>query len=173
MKKLFIPLLLAGSVLFAGAPDALAQRGPARTITTTKLAGVQETFDHTEAFHLEAGHEMLVTPLVATVKVLSKNNDGKTYERATFTGASRQDIPSGLAGNEYLVSKVMDGKRVAAINVELLKAQVTYDFCRETGISAPRTAAGTFLCIADPVSCRFCEIFLEKGFTNEPQKIII
>jgi hypothetical protein len=47
------------------------------------------------------------------------------------------------------------------------------DFCRETGISAPRTAAGTFLCIADPVSCRFCEIFLEKGFTNEPQKIII
>lgn len=44
---------------------------------------------------------------------------------------------------------------------------------RETGISAPRTAAGTFLCIADPVSCRFCEIFLEKGFTNEPQKIII
>ena len=47
------------------------------------------------------------------------------------------------------------------------------DFRRETGISAPRTAAGTFLCIADPVSCRFCEIFLEKGFTNEPQKIII
>ncbi|WP_418450210.1 hypothetical protein [Alistipes sp.] len=133
MKKLLIPLLLAGSVLFAGAPRALAQRGSARTITTTKLAGVQETFDHTEAFHLEAGHEMLVTPLVATVKVLSKNNDGKTYERATFTGASRQDIPSGLAGNEYLVSKVMDGKRVAAINVELLKAQVTYDFCRETG----------------------------------------
>lgn len=44
---------------------------------------------------------------------------------------------------------------------------------RETGISAPRTAAGTFLRIADPVSCRFCEIFLEKGFTNEPQKIII
>lgn len=44
---------------------------------------------------------------------------------------------------------------------------------RETGISVPRTAAGTFLCIADPVSCRFCEIFLEKGFTNEPQKIII
>lgn len=44
------------------------------------------------------------------------------------------------------------------------------DFCRETGISGPRTAAGTFLCIADPVSCRFCEIFLEKGIYKRTAK---
>lgn len=133
MKKFLIPLLLTGAVPFIGIHGTFAQRGSTKTITTTKLAGVQETFEHTEAFSLEAGHEMLVTPLVATVKVLSKNNDGKTFERATFTGSSRLDIPSGLAGNEYLVGKLMDGKRVAAIDVDLLKAQATYDFCRETG----------------------------------------
>ena len=58
-------------------------------------------------------------------------------------------------------------------DVQLAIYRGLFAFCRETGISGPRTAAGTFLCIADPVSCRFCEIFLEKGFTNEPQKIII
>lgn len=133
MKKFLIPLLLTGVVSFASIHGAFAQRGSTKTITTTKLTGVQETFEHTEAFSLEAGHEMLVTPLIASVKVLSKNNDGKTFERATFTGSSRLDIPSGLAGNEYLVGKLMDGKRVAAIDVDLLKAQATYDFCRETG----------------------------------------
>ena len=133
MRETTRSLLLAGLALLAGLHGAWAQRGTTKTITTTKLTGVQETFEHTEAFSLEAGHEMLVTPLVATVKVLSKNNDGKTFERATFTGSARQDIPEGLSGNEYLVGKLMDGKRVAAIDVDLLKAQATYDFCRETG----------------------------------------
>lgn len=123
MKKLH--LLLAGILLLAGAHGAFAQRGSTKTISTTKLAGVKETFEHTEAFMLEAGYEMLVTPLVASVKVIG--------DRTTFTGGNRQDIPKGLAGNEYLVGKLMDGKRVAAIDVDLLKAQVTYDFCRETG----------------------------------------
>jgi len=130
MKKWY--LLLAGAALLT-VSGAFAQRGTTKTLTTTRLAGVQETFEHTEAFMLEAGHEMLVAPLVASVKVLSKNNDGRTFERRTFTGSARLDIPKGLAGNEYLVSKLMDGKRVAAIDVDLLKAQVTYDFCRETG----------------------------------------
>ncbi len=133
MRKSTRSLLLAGLALLAGFHGAWAQRGTTKTITTTKLTGIQETFEHTEAFSLEAGHEMLVTPLVATVKVLSKNDDGKTFERATFTGSARQDIPEGLSGNEYLVGKLMDGKRVAAIDVDLLKAQATYDFCRETG----------------------------------------
>lgn len=133
MRKSLIYLLLAGAIPFTGMHDAFAQRGSTKTITTTRLAGVQETFEHTEAFSLEAGHEMLVTPLVASVKVLSRNNDGKTFERATFTGSARQDVPAGLAGNEYLVGKLMDGRRVAAIDVDLLKAQATYDFCRETG----------------------------------------
>lgn len=131
MKKFFV--VLAACALGAGTSEAFAQRGATKTISTTKLAGVQETFEHTEAFSLEAGHEMLVTPLVATVKVMSKNDDGKTFVRAVFTGSSRTDVPNGLAGNEYLVGKLMDGKRVAAIDVDLLKAQVTYDFCRETG----------------------------------------
>ena len=102
MRKLTVSLILTGIALFV-CGDLFAQRGTSRTITTTRLAGVQETFEHTEAFSLEVGHEMLVTPLVASVKVLSKNNDGKTYEKATFTGSARTDIPSGLAGNEYLV----------------------------------------------------------------------
>lgn len=131
MRKLTVSLVLACVALFF-CGNAYAQRGASRTITTTRLAGVQETFEHTEAFSLEVGHEMLVTPLVASVKVLSRNNDGKTFEKKTFTGSARTDIPSGLAGNEYLVGKLMDGKQVAAIGVDLLKAQATYDFCRET-----------------------------------------
>ncbi len=131
MRKLTVSLVLACVALFF-CGNAYAQRGASRTITTTRLAGVQETFEHTEAFSLEVGHEMLVTPLVASVKVLSRNNDGKTFEKKTFTGSARTDIPSGLAGNEYLVGKLMDGKQVAAIDVDLLKAQATYDFCRET-----------------------------------------
>ena len=126
MRKLTVSLILTGIALFV-CGDLFAQRGTSRTITTTRLAGVQETFEHTEAFSLEVGHEMLVTPLVASVKVLSKNNDGKTYEKATFTGSARTDVPSGLSGNEYLVGKLMDGKQVAAIDVNLLKAQATYD----------------------------------------------
>ena len=128
-----IAFLLLSSMLLISNQEVFAQKGNSRTITTTRLAEVKGTFEHTEAFSLEAGHEMLVMPLVATVKVLSQNNDGKTFERAIFTGAARQNVPHGLSGNEYLVEKLMDGKRVAAINVELLKAQVTYDFCRETG----------------------------------------
>lgn len=121
MRKLTVSLVLACVALFF-CGNAYAQRGASRTITTTRLAGVQETFEHTEAFSLEVGHEMLVTPLVASVKVLSRNNDGKTFEKKTFTGSARTDIPSGLAGNEYLVGKLMDGKQVAAIGVDLLKA---------------------------------------------------
>ncbi|MCD8186685.1 MAG: hypothetical protein LUD68_09690, partial [Rikenellaceae bacterium] len=124
--------LLTGVFLLAGMHGALAQRGSSKTITTTKLTGVQETFEYTESISLEAGHETLVAPLVATVKVLSQNDDGQTFQRATFTGHSRQNIPMGLTGNEYLVGKLMGGKRVAAIDVDLLKAQATYDFCHET-----------------------------------------
>lgn len=105
MRKSLIYLLLAGAIPFTGMHDAFAQRGSTKTITTTRLAGVQETFEHTEAFSLEAGHEMLVTPLVASVKVLSRNNDGKTFERATFTGSARQDVPPGWpATNTWLAS---------------------------------------------------------------------
>lgn len=129
MKKV---LLIFGAIFMLSNFCAFAQKGPGKVITTTKLAGTQETFEHTEAFSLESGHEMLVAPLVAKVEVISVNNDGKTFKRATFTGKARHDVPSGLAGNEYLVSKLLDGKNVT-IDMNLLKAQATYDFCQETG----------------------------------------
>lgn len=120
--------------LFAGSiGTALAQRPTSpKTVTTTKLVGVDDTFDHTEAVKLESGHEMLISPLVASVKVLSKNNDGRTFEHKVFTGSARMSVPKGLASNEYLVSKLTDGKRITAIDIEMLKAEVIYDFCRET-----------------------------------------
>lgn len=88
MKKLLIPLLLAGSVLFAGAPRALAQRGSARTITTTKLADIQATYERTEATVLEAKHEMLIEPLIASVEVIAKSKSGtsETFENRSFAG---------------------------------------------------------------------------------------
>lgn len=122
MKKLAI---LLAAVFAVGIHAAFAQRGSTKTITTTKLAGVQETFEYTEAFSLEAGHEMLVVPLVAEVEVLPAYQQKK----AIFTGKDRAD---GEVGCEYLVTKFMDGKNVIAVDVETLKAQVIYDFCRET-----------------------------------------
>ena len=127
MKGFLSFIMFAGMLLPAGfCPDAYAQRPSSKTLTTTKLEGVQETVELTEAFSLDAGHEMLVAPLVATVKVLFK-------EHAIFTGSARQDVPRGLAGNEYLASKVVSGKReTTEVDMDLLKAQATYDFCRET-----------------------------------------
>ena len=129
MKKF---LMIVGALVVLSNFCVSAQRGPGKVITTTKLAGSQATFEHTEAFSLESGHEMLVAPLVAKVEVMSVNNDGKTFKRATFTGKARRDVPQGLAGNEYLVGKLIDGKNVS-IDMNLLKAQATYDFCQETG----------------------------------------
>lgn len=123
MKKLLIPLLLAGSVLFAGAPRALAQRGSARTITTTKLADIQATYERTEATVLEAKHEMLIEPLIVSVEVIAKSKSGtsETFENRSFAG-------------EYLMSKIenVKGANFSAILEILytqLKASAIYDFC--------------------------------------------
>lgn len=105
MRKSLIYLLLAGAIPFTGMHDAFAQRGSTKTITTTRLAGVQETFEHTEAFSLEAGHEMLVTPLVASVKVLSRNNDGKHLREQPSPGQPGRTSPPGWpATNTWLAS---------------------------------------------------------------------
>lgn len=123
MKKLHCFFIVCSLVFVQ---SAFAQRN------NTRLVEEIVTFEHTEAFSLESGHEMMVTPLVASVEVLSKGNDGKTFEHRTFTGSARRDKPAGLAGNEYLVSKYVEGDHFS-IRTELLKAQVIYDFCRETG----------------------------------------
>lgn len=133
MKKSTL-LLLLFATFAGGTGQVCAQRSTTpKTVTTTKLVGIEETFEHTEAFTLESGHEMLIAPLVASVKVLSKNNDGRTFEHKVFTGSARMSVPKGLASNEYLVNKLTDGKRITAIDIEMLKAEVIYDFCRETG----------------------------------------
>lgn len=131
MKKLY--LLLAACALLGTQNTAFAQRNntPPNQPQTRLLEEIV-TFEHTEAFSLESGHEMIVTPLVASVEVISKGNDGRTFEHRVFTGSARHDIPTGLAGNEYLVSKFTEGDHFV-IKTELLKAQVIYDFCRETG----------------------------------------
>ena len=122
---------------FAGGIGCVhAQRNTTeRSVSTsqTQLVGVAETFEHIEAFKLESGHEMLITPLVGSVKVLPNNNDGRTFEHKVFTGSARLSIPEGLASNEYLANKLTDGNRITAIDIEMLKAEVIYDFCRETG----------------------------------------
>lgn len=114
----------------------LAQRsGTVKTISTNKLVDVQQLLEQTESIRLEAGHEMLVTPLIASVKVLTTNSDDKTFKHRTFTGSARQNIPDGLNGNEYLVPFPQDRWTGEDYERELdkLKAQVIYDFCRETG----------------------------------------
>ena len=134
MKKTTFLLLLPA--LFAGGIESVrAQRNTTeRVITTqTRPVGVAETFEHIEAFKLESGHEMLIKPLVGSVKVLSNNDDGRTFEHKIFTGEAHTSIPQGLASNEYLANKLTDGKRITGLDIEMLKAEVIYDFCRETG----------------------------------------
>lgn len=129
LRWVFLPVL-AGIVSL----PVLAQRGTVKTISANKLVDVQQSLEQTESIRLEAGHEMLVTPLVASVKVLTKNDDGKTVERRTFAGSARQNVPDGLDGNEYLV-QFPQGKWAGEYyerELDKLKAQVIYDFCRET-----------------------------------------
>lgn len=130
MKKSVLIVCLSAFVC----SQAFAQRA-VKTLSASKLVDVQQSLKQTESIKLETAHEMLVTPLVASVKVLTKNNDGKTVERRTFTGTARQDVPGSLAGNEYLV-QLPQGKWVGEFyerELDKLKAQVIYDFCRETG----------------------------------------
>ncbi|MCD8313429.1 MAG: hypothetical protein LUC24_04645 [Bacteroidales bacterium] len=133
MKKLFYCILCAGIAFIAGSASLLAQTG-SKTVTTTKLESDVSTFESTESIRLDnVAHEMLVMPLVASVQVISPKKADGSYQRATFTGLTRTDVPAGLNKNEYLASKVYDGKFLIGINLELLKAQATYDFCAENG----------------------------------------
>lgn len=123
MKNLRIILLLAGFTCFVGTPRLYAQRGSAsKTITTTRLADVQTTFERTEAIPLETQHEMLIEPLIASVEVLGTGSGtAKQYTCKTFSG-------------EYLMSKIENVKGISFYNLleELyvqLKANVIYDFC--------------------------------------------
>lgn len=116
--------------LTAGSGMLFAQQRGTKTVSTTKLEDASETFEYTEALSLETAHEMLVTPLIATVKVLAKGSDGKTFVRAHFTG-SKRDTPTGLSGKEYLAGKIVNGKNIS-LDLTLLKAQAIYDFCQET-----------------------------------------
>lgn len=125
MKNLRILLLLAGFTCLAGTPRLFAQRGTtSKTITTTRLADVQTTFERTEAIPLETQHEMLVEPLIASVEVFGTGTEpNKKYTCKTFSG-------------EYLMSKIEDvkGNYFSDLLDELykqLKANVIYDFCTQ------------------------------------------
>ncbi len=139
MKRLFLCVFLAVVTVMAGSSRLSAQASkfqtnPSKTITSSKLESVVSTFESTESIRLDnVGHEMLVTPIIASVKVIARKNSDGSYTRATFKGSARTDIPKGLKGNEYLASKVFDGKTLTGITIDLIKAQATYDFCAETG----------------------------------------
>ncbi len=100
MKKFIFPLLLSAFLLGSGIETAHAQRGAAKTITTTRLADIQATYERTEATALEAKHEMLIEPLIANVEVIGRKNGTTTvFENRKFAG-------------EYLMSKIENVKGV-------------------------------------------------------------
>ncbi len=124
MKKLCISLLLTAAAIVAGSNAAYAQRSTAKTITTTRLADIQATYERTEATALESKHEMLIEPLIAKVEVIGRNSGTTTtFENRKFTG-------------EYLMSKIENVKGIN-FNVVLdvlytqLKASAIYDFCTQ------------------------------------------
>ncbi len=137
--KQFLCAALAGAAILAGSASLSAQSKSSSTsdanVTTTvgtEYEGI--TFDSTESIRLDnVGHEMLVTPIIASVKVITERHEDGSYERATFTGKARKDVPKGLSGNEYLASVILEGRQIVGITIDQIKAQATYDFCAEYG----------------------------------------
>ena len=116
-------------LLLCGTSFVSAQRNEPSGLKK-ELVNESETFSITESFRLEAGYEMMMIPVVASIKV--------SETRQSFTGSSRTNIPQGLASNEYLID-------VRAVNratrrysdptqelIEGLKSEIIYDFCKET-----------------------------------------
>lgn len=124
MKQFVFPLLLSAFLLGSGLQTAHAQRGTvSKTVRTTKLVGIQEEYNQTESFRLTPAYEMLVTPMVAEVNVLSQ-------EKRTFSGSARTDRPEGLAANQYLINKTNSTIELERA-FEIIKSEVIYDFCAE------------------------------------------
>lgn len=122
MKKIFTFLTI---VLLFCATTANAQRQKSQP-ERKHFVDISVTQDTFESFSLESGYEMVVTPLVASVKVLP-NSLGK-IEHRTFEGNNRSD---GEYGTVYKIRKqTVDAQ--GSLNFDFLRAQVIFDFCRET-----------------------------------------
>lgn len=122
-------LTLSFLLLLCGLTFASAQRNDPAGLRK-ELVDESETFSITESFRLEAGYEMMVVPVVASIKV--------SETRHQFTGSARVNIPKGLESNEYLID-VRSVNRASRrygdptqILIEGLKSEIIYDFCKET-----------------------------------------
>lgn len=123
MKRFVVLLLLTGIGMTVGIEQASAQRSSTKTVTTTRLADMQSTYERTEAIALEAKHEMLIAPLIADVEVIADDtaNGKPSFNNRKFAG-------------EYLMSKIenVKGVNVNAVLEVLytqIKASAIYDFC--------------------------------------------
>ena len=121
MKKYFAVLTIA--MLFC-ATKADAQR-PKSEAEQKKFVEVVQTQDRFESYSLDAGYEMVVTPLVASVKVMP--GPGGKIEHRVFEGRNRSD---GETGKVYKFRKMFVDAQ-GTLNFDFLKAQVVFDFCRE------------------------------------------
>lgn len=121
--KSFFAIMTAAATLCA--TDALAQRQKPEP-EQRRVTEVVQTQDRFESYSLRAGYEMVVTPLVASVKVLP-NSSGR-IEHRVFEGKNRSD---GEYGNVYKFRKMFVDAQ-GSLNFDFLKAQVIFDFCRET-----------------------------------------
>lgn len=124
MRNYVVFMMIA--MMFGGVTNAYAQRDKSAP-EKARLSDISRTQDIFESFSLESGYEMVVTPLVASIKVLP-NADGKVVH-SRFGGKSRSD---GEMGNVYRVRKQMVDAQ-GSLNFEFLRAQVIFDFCRESG----------------------------------------
>lgn len=120
--KRFFAIMTAAATLCA--TDALAQRQKPEP-EQRRVTEVVQTQDRFESYSLDAGYEMVVTPLVASVKVLP-NSSGR-IEHRVFEGKNRSD---GEYGNVYKFRKMFVDAQ-GSLNFDFLKAQVIFDFCRE------------------------------------------
>lgn len=121
MKKIFfiISLALLSSGVYGQNPTHAK-----KSFSSKHLKSLRKVTNLTESYSLEVGHEMLVTPLLASVKLVSI--DGK------------EQVTPIVFKKEYpLAVEVVGQKRVVRKNDHLspilsqLKTEAMFDFCRK------------------------------------------
>lgn len=119
MKKLL--LLFSLSLLVCISP-AIAQSK--KSFSSRQLKSISRATSLTDSYSLEVGHEMLVTPLLASVKLVQV--DGKEQSRPIVFNKDYA-LPVNAVGKKHIFRK---SDHIDPI-LSKLKTEAMFDFCRE------------------------------------------
>lgn len=122
MKK---TILIASLALLCGVAAVCARPSAAQTkriFSSKHLKEVSKTTSVTESYSLEVGHEMLVTPLLASVKLVETPEQG-----APVVFVKEYTLPVNLVGRKRVFRK---NDNLAPF-ISQLKTEAIFDCCRK------------------------------------------